>query len=185
RLSVKPVTPAAAPVAGWRPLVRCPLASGRGAGDSLRVRRGGQGMRAQRTQAPTRHARRGFTLIELLVTLAVASMLVVVAVPNFQAFVNSSRLAGAANELIASLQLARAEAIRRNGRAGVCMSSGTAGGDTASCATGDAVDGWIAFVDANEDGDYDKDDDDTFLRGTMLDGPMGVDVSPAISANKV
>jgi type IV fimbrial biogenesis protein FimT len=47
------------------------------------------------------------------------------------------------------------------------------------------VDGWIAFVDANEDGDYDKDDDDTFLRGTMLDGPMGVDVSPAISANKV
>src|SRR5690606_24370806 len=114
RLSVTPVTPAAAPVAGWRPLVRCPLASGRGAGDSLRVRRGGQGMRAQRTQAPTRHARRGFTLIELLVTLAVASMLVVVAVPNFQAFVNSSRLAGAANEMIASLQLARAEAIRRN-----------------------------------------------------------------------
>ena len=125
----------------------------------------------------------GFTLIELLVTLAVAAIVVAMAVPSFQSVINGSRLTGAANEMIASLQMARMEAIRRNGRVGVCMSTATNTGDDATCATA-AVDGWITFVDANDDGDFDK-VGDTLLRGSRLDAPVVFGLSTGIGANTV
>lgn len=130
-----------------------------------------------------RRGQGGFTLIELMVTLAVAAIVVAMAVPSFQSVLNGSRLAGATNEMITSLQLARAEAIRRNARAGVCMSADTNAGEGADCATA-SVDGWITFVDANDDGDFDT-GTDTLLRTTLLDGPLTYGLSPGIGANTV
>jgi len=63
---------------------------------------------------------RGFTLVELMVTVAVVGILATVAVPSMVGFVNTSRLAGASEELTASLQLAKSEAIRRNRTVTVC-----------------------------------------------------------------
>lgn len=63
----------------------------------------------------------GFTLIEMMVTLAVLAILVTVAIPNYQAFVLNSRMTAQANDFLASLQLARSEAIKRN--ASVTMSA--------------------------------------------------------------
>ena len=65
----------------------------------------------------------GFTLIELMVTVAVLGIVIGFAVPGFQSVVNGNRLAGAANELIATMQVARMEAIRRNRRVAVCASA--------------------------------------------------------------
>ena len=65
----------------------------------------------------------GFTLIELMVAVAVLGVVVGLAVPGFQSVVNSNRLAGAANEAIATMQVARMEAIRRNRRVAVCASA--------------------------------------------------------------
>jgi type IV fimbrial biogenesis protein FimT len=125
----------------------------------------------------------GFTMIELMVTLAVVAIVVTMAVPSFQSVINGNRLAGTANEMIASLQLARTEAIRRNGRAGVCMSTGTNSGEDAACATAN-VDGWITFVDGNDDGAFDKDDDgDELLRVYRLEAPLVFGLSPGIGAN--
>jgi type IV fimbrial biogenesis protein FimT len=87
----------------------------------------------------------GTTLPELMVVLAVAAILLMIGVPSFASLANNSRLAVAANEVLASLYLARAEAIKRNARAVACASAtGT------SCAdSGGWEQGWIVFHDAN------------------------------------
>ena len=60
-----------------------------------------------------RGANKGFTLIELLITLVIAAILVTVAVPNFSGLVQNNRLITQTNNLIADLNFARSEAIKR------------------------------------------------------------------------
>jgi type IV fimbrial biogenesis protein FimT len=57
---------------------------------------------------------RGFTLIEMMMTFAVIAILATLAVPSFNEAMLSSRLNTFANNFVASAQLARSEAIKRN-----------------------------------------------------------------------
>ncbi len=70
----------------------------------------------------------GVTLIELMVTLSVIAILLTVAVTGFQSLTAHNRITAAANGLIAHLQLARAEAVKRRQQVAVCPSN-----DGASC----------------------------------------------------
>lgn len=63
---------------------------------------------------------RGFTLVELLITLAVAVVLIMIAVPSFRAITLSSKLTTTANDMVASLNIARMEAIKRNANIQFC-----------------------------------------------------------------
>ena len=93
----------------------------------------------------------GTTLLELLVVLAVLSILLTLAVPNFAAFVRNSRLSSATNELISSLHLARSEAIKRRSRVVSCPSA-----TGSSCAAdGGWHQGWLVFHDANNNASVD------------------------------
>lgn len=65
----------------------------------------------------------GFTLVELMITIAVLAVVMAIAVPSFQAVINRNRLVSASNEVVAALQLARMEAIRRNSRVELCPST--------------------------------------------------------------
>lgn len=84
----------------------------------------------------------GFTLVEMMVVVAVLSILAAIAVPNMQAMINSSRLTAQSNNLIAELQLARSEAVRRNQAVLICRS---ASGDVCETTVG-AWSRWIIRV---------------------------------------
>lgn len=132
-----------------------------------------QGMLRQRVPG-----QRGFTLIELMVTISVAAIVLMLAIPSFESAINSNKLAGAANEMIASLQSARMEAMRRGRRTVVCLSANANAGDSATCAAG-GINGWITFVDVNRNGAFDKGTDE-FLRNTTVD--QRVQVSGSVSS---
>lgn len=82
---------------------------------------------------------RGFTLVELMVTVAVIGILAVVAAPSMTDMVNNGRTTSQAEELVSSLQLARAEAVRRNARVTIC--AGAAGACNGSTSWGQ----WTMF----------------------------------------
>ncbi|MFT3806026.1 GspH/FimT family pseudopilin [Arenimonas sp.] len=99
----------------------------------------------------------GFTLIELMVTVAIVSILLIVAVPSFQTVMNSNRLTTAANEFVGAVQLGRAEAIRNNRRVVLCLSTNpNAAAASVACAADNSTNatGWIVFVDTNTNGAY-------------------------------
>ncbi|GGK10985.1 GspH/FimT family pseudopilin [Luteimonas terricola] len=98
---------------------------------------------ARDAAVPRRRPVRGFTLIELLVTVALLAILVALAAPSFANLINSNRLAGAANDIVAALQVARMEAIRRGQSVVICPST-----DGASCA-GAEWSRMIVFSDRN------------------------------------
>lgn len=81
-------------------------------------------MSQRRTTYGKPSASRGFTLIELMVTVGVMVILAAIAAPSMSELIDNRRAAGQAEELVASLQLARAEAIRRNARVTVCAGTG-------------------------------------------------------------
>ena len=112
----------------------------------------------------------GFTMIELMVVVVVLSVLLTVAVPSFDAAMNANRLAGASNELMASLQTARMEAVKRNARVGLCLSKDS--NSTAPVCSTDDIDGWIVFTDVNKNDKFDS--GDTLLRTSTLPSPKVV-----------
>ncbi len=59
---------------------------------------------------------RGFTIIELLITMSIAAILMTLGAPAMSLYLQNSKVASAAANYIAGVQLARAEAIRRNQR---------------------------------------------------------------------
>lgn len=67
----------------------------------------------------------GFTLIELMITLAVLAIVISLAIPSFVTFINNNRTTSATNDLIASFNLARTEAIKRNGTLLIQSKNGT------------------------------------------------------------
>ncbi len=87
---------------------------------------------------------RGFTLLELMITLAVGGLLLSMAVPALQSFTNNSKRAGAVNDFVSSMHLARNTAITANSRVTICASS-----NATNCQAVTWDQGWIVFIDPN------------------------------------
>jgi type IV fimbrial biogenesis protein FimT len=83
----------------------------------------------------------GFSLLELMVTLTVAGIVMAVAVPAFQGLSIGNRLTTQANEIVAAMNLARSEAIKRNATIVLCRAES----DTAT-ACADAPEAWENWI---------------------------------------
>ena len=101
---------------------------------------------SSRVRPPSGRPDGGFTLIEMMTAIFILAILVSLTIPSFREATLSSRLSGFANDIVASSQLARSEAIKRNVTVTLCASS-----DGETC---DDPDGWEAgwIVVADEGG---------------------------------
>ena len=111
----------------------------------------------------TRSRGRGFTLIELIVTVTILGVLAALAAPSVSEMILSNKLTGYANAFVASAQLARGEAIKRNATVVVCRAASAAG----CAASGTWQQGWIVFSDdgaGTHKGNGVLDSDETMLR---------------------
>ena len=117
----------------------------------------------------------GFTLVELMITLVVAAILVTVAIPNFRTLIQNNRLTTEINEFLTAVSITRSEAVKRADRITMCKSS-----DGAACvATGDWSQGWIIFIDSNNDAAATGEEvlrvHGSLSTGTTLDGSANLD----------
>lgn len=92
----------------------------------------------------------GLTLVELVVTLALVGVLAGLAAPGFSGLVQRYKADLAASQMVAALNLARLEALRRGGGVAVQRL------EDASCPRPDSVQdwscGWVVFADRDGDG---------------------------------
>ncbi len=86
-----------------------------------------------------------FTLVELLLVVTIAAGLAAMALPSLGAMLATQRMVSLVNGFVASLHLARGEAIKRNGRVVLCKSPG----GQACSAAGTWDRGWVVFHDVN------------------------------------
>lgn len=90
----------------------------------------------------------GFSLLELLIVIATLTILMGIAGPALNGFLKNDRLVAQINTLSGHLAQARSAAVTRHQSTILCASD-----DQATCSSNDWADGWILFVDVNNDAD--------------------------------
>ncbi len=97
----------------------------------------------------------GFTLLELIVTLALAAIVLTLGVPSLQEWIRNNRFLTDVDALVVALQLTRSEAVKRGVRVTLYKSA-----NGTSCAhDGGYEQGWIVFVDPNNNATVDADEE--------------------------
>jgi type IV fimbrial biogenesis protein FimT len=104
-------------------------------------------MKTKVTPARVRTPVSGFTLIELMIAVAILAILVGIAAPNFREAVLNARMTAQANDLMADLNVARSEAVKRGANVYLCTSS-----NGTSCTATEWRLGWLIFVDTDASG---------------------------------
>ena len=102
----------------------------------------------------------GFTLLELLITIAITAIVVALAAPSFTDVLDDNILLTQTNQFATAINVARSEAVKRNGRVLICKRVGN------QCATSNAAnweDGWIIFADSNDDNIVDSGEEISIL----------------------
>jgi type IV fimbrial biogenesis protein FimT len=89
---------------------------------------------------------RGFTLVELMVVLVIVAVLMMIALPGFSVLTYRTALKSYANEVVASVYLARSEAIKRNAEMTLCVAEDT---DLTCKGSGSWEQGWVV-IDPND-----------------------------------
>jgi type IV fimbrial biogenesis protein FimT len=135
----------------------------------------------RRSSSPPRiaqaRAARGFTLVELAITVVVLSVLMAMAAPLFTGMSNGNRLTSNANELVAAMQIARSEAVRRNAPTFFCQST-----NGTTCSNVSPWQGWLVYADADRDNVADADE---IVRTGVIEAPMEIVSSPNVANSEM
>lgn len=107
---------------------------------------------------------RGFTLVELMVTLSIAAVLMMIAVPSLETYRRNSELTSATNTLLAAINAARGEAMKR-GMSAMVVPMGNDSNWNA---------GWVVFVDSDRTQTFDATQDLTVLTQAPLPNYLNV-----------
>lgn len=91
---------------------------------------------------------KGFTLLEALVVLVLLGTLMALAAPSFSGLRQKHQMQSQAEQLQGSLMLARSEALRRQQRVTLCVREESP--SEVCTANGHWTQGWVMFVDDNE-----------------------------------
>jgi len=113
----------------------------------------------------------GISIVELVVSLAVVSILATTGVPAFSSFIQSNRLTETSFDMLATINLARTEAVKRRTRVVLCRSADPTS-TTPSCG-GSAntwTTGWLVFASGDSNNAYDA-GADTLLGIGLVDSP--------------
>lgn len=114
----------------------------------------------------------GFTLIELMVSIALIAVLMMVAAPSLTTFQRNAELTSISNSLLASINAARGEAMKRGQYAMVVPAVGNDWGS-----------GWVVFVDIDRSSDFDAADDVSILSREALPSYLEIP-TPTGTANE-
>lgn len=98
----------------------------------------------------------GFTLIELLITISLAMIILSFAVPSFSSFIKNGRVTTTTNNLVTDVNYARQEAVTRGAVVILCRSANpTAATPSCGGTSSNWSSGWLIFVSADSNTDYD------------------------------
>ncbi|HJU07277.1 MAG TPA: GspH/FimT family pseudopilin [Rhodanobacteraceae bacterium] len=127
--------------------------------------------------------KRGFSLVELMITILIVAVLTAIAWPNFRDFMHRNTVTAQANQVLASLQYARNDAVSRRYPTAMCGS--TAG---TACNGGDVLEnGWMIWRDNTLTGvpSYDPvgPPPDELLRVTQAQTDVSIRLFPANAVN--
>jgi type IV fimbrial biogenesis protein FimT len=120
----------------------------------------------------------GFTMVELLTVLTIIGILLALATPSMARFAADWRVKNAGNSLIGQLRLARVEAIRQSRPVILCPVT-SAGNLTCDSTTQEWKNGWLLFVDVNNNGAYDSATDKLLKQQDSLTGLASMQKSQA------
>lgn len=108
----------------------------------------------------------GFTLTELVITLGTLALVSALGVSSFNRYIGETRADTLILNLRTALMLARSEAIKRGASVMLCRRQAGSDACDGSGATGQLSwgNGWLLFVDRDQDRDYDTAAGDRLLR---------------------
>jgi type IV fimbrial biogenesis protein FimT len=85
----------------------------------------------------------GFTLVEVLIGIAILGLVMAMGLPTMTTFIRNTQVRNVADSMLAGLQLARAEALRRNALVNFQLTSTMAAG----CALSSSGLNWVVSLD--------------------------------------
>ena len=86
---------------------------------------------------------RGFSLVELMIALVIMGILLAMAAPSYQIWISNTRIRTTAESIQNGLQMARAEAVRRNDRIRFQLMSST----DSTCVLSTTATNWVVSYD--------------------------------------